>query len=54
MMTIRAVVLLRIAKVPSSLPLFSFRHNSHPLSRRFNVRGFALDPTQAIAKPAQD
>lgn len=53
MMTIRAVVLLRIARVPSFLPLL-FRHNSHPLSRRFNVRGSALDLTQAIAEPAQD
>lgn len=54
MMTICAVVLLRIAKVPSFLPLFLFRHNSHPLSCRFNVRGSALDLTQAIAEPAQD
>lgn len=54
MMTIRAVMTRTASVLPSFLPLFSFRHNSHPLSCRSNVRGFALDLTQAIAEPAQD
>lgn len=53
MMTVRAVMARTASVLPSFLPLL-FRHNSHPLSRRFNVRGSALDLTQAIAEPAQD
>ena len=44
MMTIRAVMTRTASVLPSFLPLFSFRHNSHPLSRRFNVRGFCPRP----------
>ena len=54
MMTVRAVMARTALVLPSFLPFLLFRHNSHPLSRRFNVRGSALDLTQAIAEPAQD
>lgn len=42
MMSVRAIMTRTILMLPSFLPFFLLRHNSHPLSCRFNVRGFAL------------